>query len=179
MSIPIDVLVPTRQVTVEVHDVVRNTLVTSIEILSPANKREPGLQEFLSKRDALRLAGVHVLEIDVLRRGKRLWTDTRVDDKSYMAALVRAGRCQAELWPIGLRDPFPLLPVPLRSPDPDVPLDVQQALNTIYDEARYSLTLNYNEPRRHQLWLRQIGCGWKIVCAPGVRPVHRDLPVIR
>lgn len=146
VSIPLDVLVPTRQVTVEVHDVVRNTLVTSIEILSPANKREPGLQEFLSKRDAPRLADVHVLEIDLLRRGKRLWADTRVDDKPYIAALVRAGHRQAELWPIGLRDPLPLLPVPLRPPDSDAPLDVQQALNTIYDEARYSLTLNYNEP---------------------------------
>ena len=39
-----------------------------------------------------------------------------------------------------------LLPVPLRSPDPDVPLDVQQALDTIYDEAQYGLTLNYDGP---------------------------------
>ena len=146
VSIPLDVLVPTRLVTVEVHDIAQNTLVTSIEIISPANKREPGWSACLSKRDELRLAGVHVLEIDLLRRGKRTWSDARVDAAPYMAALVRAGHIQAELWPIGLRDPLPLLPVPLRPPDPDVPLDVQQALDLIYDEAQYGLTLNYDEP---------------------------------
>ena len=146
VSIPLDVLVPTRLVTVEVHDIAQKTLVTSIEIISPANKREPGWSAFVSKRDELRLAGVHVLEIDLLRRGKRTWSDARVDAAPYMAALVRAGHIQAELWPIGLRDPLPLLPVPLRPPDPDVPLDVQQALDLIYDEAQYGLTLNYDEP---------------------------------
>ena len=113
VSIPVDVLVLTRLVTVEVRDVAQHTRVTSIAIMSPANKREPGWREFVSKRDELRLAGVHVLEIDLLRRGKRTWSDARVDTASYMAALVRAGHIQAELWPIGLRDPLPLLPVPL------------------------------------------------------------------
>jgi Protein of unknown function (DUF4058) len=145
-SMPLDVLVPTRLVTVEVHDIAQNTLVTSIEIMSPANKREPGLQAFMSKRDALRLAGVHILEIDLLRRGQRPWPDTRGEAAPYMAALVRAGHLQVELWPIDFRDPLPLLPVPLRPPDPDVPLDVQQALDTIYDEAQYGLTLNYDGP---------------------------------
>jgi hypothetical protein len=146
VAIPIEVLVPTRLVTVEVHDVAQNTLVTSIEIVSPANKREPGLREFLSKRDELRLAGVHVLEIDLLRRGRRTWSDTRAETSPYIAVLIRAGHIHAELWPIDLRDPLPLLPIPLRHPDPDVPLDVQQALNTIYDEARYGLTLDYGAP---------------------------------
>jgi Protein of unknown function (DUF4058) len=144
VAIPIAVLVPTRLVTVEVHDVAQNTLVTSIEIVSPADKREPGLREFLSKRDDLRLAGVHVLEIDLLRRGRRTWSDARAEESLYIAVLIRAGHIHAELWPIGLRDPLPLLPMPLRHPDPDVPLDVQQALNTIYDEARYGLTLDYD-----------------------------------
>ena len=143
-SMPLDVLVPTRLVTVEVHDIAQKTLVTSIEIMSPANKREPGLQAFVSKRDELRLADVHILEIDLLRRGQRTWSDARVEAAPYMAALVRAGNLQVELWPIDFRAPLPLLPVPLRPPDPDVPLDIQQALDTIYDEAQYGLTLNYD-----------------------------------
>jgi hypothetical protein len=143
---PLDMLMPTRLVTVEVHDIAQNTLVTSIEIMSPANKREPGLHALVSKRDALRLAGVHILEIDLLRRGQRTWSDTHVEAAPYMAALVRAGHLHVELWPIDLRAPLPLLPVPLRPPDPDVPLDIQQALDTIYDEARYGLTLNYDGP---------------------------------
>ncbi|HID61379.1 MAG TPA: DUF4058 family protein, partial [Anaerolineae bacterium] len=44
------------------------------------------------------------------------------------------------------RQRLPVLPVPLRHPDPDVPLDLQTALNTIYDEADYALTLDYHQP---------------------------------
>ncbi len=178
LAIPIDAPVPTRLVTVEVHDVAQNRLVTSLEIMSPANKREPGLHEFLSKRDELQLAGVHVLEIDLLRRGRRIWSDARVDATPYMATLVRAGHIQAELWPIGLRDPLPVLPVPLRHPDPDVPLDLSLALDTIYDEARYSLTLSYDEPPPaptlsvdDMAWLKRCVCSWRQGASePGDRP---------
>jgi hypothetical protein len=41
------------------------------------------------------------------------------------------------------RNGFDTLPC---HPDPDALLDVQQALPTIYDEARYGLTLDYNAP---------------------------------
>ena len=58
---------------------------------------------------------------------------------------MRAGHLHAEVWAIGLRERLPILPVPLRVPDPDVPLDMQAALDTVYDEARYALTLNYAE----------------------------------
>lgn len=60
--------------------------------------------------------------------------------------MIRAGHIRADVWPLGLRERLPTLPVPLRSPDPDVPLDLQAALDTVYDEADYSLTLNYDEP---------------------------------
>lgn len=46
---------------------------------------------------------------------------------------------------MNLREPLPTVPVPLKAPDPDVPLDVQGALNVIYDEAQYGLTLKYEE----------------------------------
>jgi hypothetical protein len=159
-------LVPTRLVAVEVRDTAQNALVTSIEIMSPANKREPGWRAFVSKRDELRLAGAHVLEIDLPRRGTRTWSDARVDAAPYLAALVRAGHLQAELWPIALRDPLPLLPVPLRPPDPDVPLHVQQALEAIYDEAQYGLTLDYDGPppplsSQDMAWVERCVRSWR------------------
>ena len=45
--------------------------VTSIAILSPVNKREPGLSTYREKRRQLHAAEVHILEIDLLRRGQR------------------------------------------------------------------------------------------------------------
>jgi len=145
VSIPLTVPIQVRIVTVEIHDAANNKLVTSIEILSPVNKREPGLSHFLDRRDELRMSAVHVLEIDLLRRGVRPWPPDSLPQSPYMAALMRAGHLHAEVWPIGLRERLPILPVPLRSPDPDVPLDTQAALGTVYDEARYSLTINYAE----------------------------------
>jgi hypothetical protein len=146
LSLPLALPVPVRLVTVQIHDIARNTLVSSIEILSPVNKREPGLSQFLNKRDELQAAAVHMLEIDLLRRGNRLWPEEDLPPTPYLAALIRAGHIQAEIWPITLRDQLPILPVPLRAPHPDVPLDLQAALDTIYDEARYGLTINYQEP---------------------------------
>jgi hypothetical protein len=146
LSLPLALPVPARLVTVEVHDVARNTLVTSIEILSPVNKREPGMSQFLNKRDELQAAGIHILEIDLLRRGNRLWPAEDLPPTPYLATLIRAGRIQAEIWPITLRERLPVLPVPLRVPHSDVPLALQDALDTVYNEARYGLTINYQEP---------------------------------
>jgi hypothetical protein len=59
-----------RQITVEIHDGAQNLLITSIEILLSVNKRVPNLTKYRQKRQRLHEAGVHLLEIDLLRRGK-------------------------------------------------------------------------------------------------------------
>lgn len=139
---PIEVRVPT----VEIRDVARNELVTSIEILSPVNKREPGLTPYLEKRERLRRAGVHVVEIDLLRRGRRLSAHPRLPASAYRMTLFRAGKGTLDAWPVGLRDPLPVLPVPLRDPDPDVPLELGAAIAALYDEAAYDLSVDYTQP---------------------------------
>jgi len=88
-----------------------------------------------------------------------------------MAALIRARDIQAEVWPISLRERLPVLPVPLRAPDPDVPLDLQAALDTIYAEADYSLTLDYGVPQPSRRSQRRMPSGPPSVCIPGKR--HR------
>ena len=139
---PIQVRVPT----VEIRDVTRNELVTSIEILSPVNKREPGLTPYLEKRDRLRRAGVHVVEIDLLRRGRRPSAHPRLPAAAYRMTLFRAGKGTLDAWPVGLRDPLPVLPVPLRDPDADVPLELGLAVAALYDEAAYDLSVDYTQP---------------------------------
>ena len=146
LSLPLTIATQIRQASVQIRDVASNTLVTSIEIISPSNKREPGLTAYLAKRDELRIAEVHLLEIDLIRRGKRPWPEEHMPDTPYLATLIRARHIRAEVWTIGLRERLPVLPVPLRQPDADVPLDVQSALDTIYDEANYPLTLDYSQP---------------------------------
>jgi len=134
-----------RVANVEVRDATSNKLVTGIEILSPVNKRGKGLEAYRKKRERLRKASVHVLEIDLLRRGERSLASTlpRVPDTPYRITLIRAGADVAQVWPLRLQDKLPTVPVPLRPPDEDVPLELGPALSTMYDEAAYELSVDY------------------------------------
>jgi hypothetical protein len=66
MIVPTDIPLEVRLTTVHIHDVANNELITAIEILSPANKREPGLSIYREKRIELIGAGVHLLELDLI-----------------------------------------------------------------------------------------------------------------
>ncbi len=145
---PLTITIPkVKQVTVEIRDTAQDQLVASLEILSPVNKREPGLSKYRHKRDRIRAAEVHLLEIDLLRRGKRAWQQySRIPDAPYIVALTRAAADVMELWPLKLPDKLPLLPVPLRPPDKEAILDLSAALNEIYDEAYYHLSIDYRQP---------------------------------
>ncbi len=136
-----------KLVTVEIRDVAQNRLVASIEILSPVNKYGAGLEEYRDKRRTVLSSGAHLLEIDLLRQGTRAPRLIALPKSDYFVFLTRAERRdQVETWPIGMRDPLPVVPVPLLPGDDDVVLDLSYALRTIYDEARYDLSIDYRQP---------------------------------
>ncbi|HYN87950.1 MAG TPA: DUF4058 family protein [Ardenticatenaceae bacterium] len=145
LTIPIVPAIEVRLIAVEIRDAAGNQLVTSIEILSPVNKRGVGLAQYQEKRRRLYAAGVHLLELDLLRRGRRALTHPRVPTCAYLIALTRAGSGRTGLWPLQIQDPLPELPVPLRPPDSDVVLELGAALTTIYDEAAYDLSIDYRQ----------------------------------
>lgn len=144
LSVPL-LDVEVRLASVEIRDAAQNQLITSIEILSPVNKREPGLSRYRDKQRQLREANVHILDIDLLRRGQRPLAHPRIPEHAYRVTLSRAGEAHADIWCMTLQDPLPAVPVPLRVPDEDVPLDLAIAFATIYDRAAYDLSLNYDE----------------------------------
>jgi len=146
LTLPLMAPVEVRIASVEIRDTASNTLVTSIEILSPVNKREPGIVSYRQKRQRLYAANVHLIEIDLLRRGTRAFMHPRLPMVSYLVTLTRAQARDVDVWPLALPDPLPVIPVPLRSPDEDVPLDLASALRDIYDEAFYNLSIDYREP---------------------------------
>ena len=145
LTLPLLPPIEVRITTVEIRDRSSNTLVTSIEILSPVNKREPGLTPYRQKRQRLHDAKVHLIEIDLLRRGTRPFAHPRLPAVSYLVTLTRAHAQEVEVWPIALQDSLPVIPVPLRPPDADVPLDLAAALHDIYDEAFYNLSIDYRQ----------------------------------
>jgi len=128
------------------------TLITVIEILSPANKQKPGLAEYHEKRIELLIAGVHVVEIDLVRAGdwRALMRPERCppDAISIYRAVVRTSgpKPAGYLFPITLRQPLPQIPIPLRPTDRPVQLPLQMLFDAAYEDGRYDQTIDYSRP---------------------------------
>jgi hypothetical protein len=121
-------------------------VVTVVETLSPANKRlgGDGRREYLEKQAEVLNSRSHLVELDLLRGGTRLPTSTPLPPGDYYAIVSRANRRpKAEVYAWSLRQPLPVIPIPLKNGDPDVMLDLQVVFTTVYDRARYDLTLDY------------------------------------
>jgi hypothetical protein len=153
---------PVPHVTIEIRDVRERQLVTAIEILSPTNKIGEGHREYLAKRQRLLLGAAHLLEVDLLRRGKRPPMHEELpSDTSYFVFLSRVeNRPLTDVWPIDLSEPLPTVPVPLLGDDGDVPLDLQAVFSETYDVLRYDLAIDYGRdpdfplPKEKRAWLK-------------------------
>ncbi len=134
-------------VTIEIHDVADRELVTAIELFSPTNKRGEGYREYLDKRHRLLYSTTHLIEIDLLRQGRRVPMQQSLPPEPYFIFLSRAEkRPIMEVWPVQLKMRLPLIPVPLLVDDADVTLDLQLALSSVYDALSYDLSVDYRHP---------------------------------
>ena len=132
---------------VEVIKVSDQTLVTLIEILSPWNKVGRGRDDYLRKRDRILASEANLVEIDLIRRGKRIPVDGDLPMAPYYVFLSRAGnRPLMGIWPIQLTEQLPQIPVPLEFPDPDAGIDLQTAAEAIYSDSRYERLIDYTQP---------------------------------
>jgi hypothetical protein len=119
-------------------------LVTTVELLSPANKTGAGLSEYEQKRNELIRAGVNIVEINLLIGGDRPAIQSDWPAGEYYALVIRGGlKPQAGVAAWALRSPLTTVPIPLRSPDPDVPLELAEAFRLAYDRGRYARRLDY------------------------------------
>lgn len=139
---PIEVKVPV----IEIKDRKNNKLITAIEILSPVNKRSIGLDKYRAKRVRLNAEGVHLLEIDLLRRGIRPIINRNLPTAHYIISLTKANAPETDIWAIDIKDKLPIVPVPLLPNDSPVNLDLNVALIQLYKRSSYHLDINYNEP---------------------------------
>lgn len=123
---------------IEIRDRHNRELVTMIEILSPTNKRYgPDREQYGIKRSAVMLSPASLVEIDLLRGGPRFPLDNLPPSDYCVTLYRRKDFPKVEAWPIGLRDPLPVIPIPLKGDFPDATLDLQATLNRVYDAAGY------------------------------------------
>lgn len=122
-------------------------VVTVIEFLSPSNKMGgTGEAKYLEKQDEILRSDASLVEIDLVRMGRRVLAlkaeqipPEQADD--YLACVSPGWRRQRrELYVMPFRRRLPVLPIPLREHEQPVPLDLQALLDQAYDVGRYDDT---------------------------------------
>jgi hypothetical protein len=124
-------------------------LVTCIEVLSPSNKRggKKGWKLYLRKRNALLLGKANLVEIDLVRGGRRMPMVGKWPESPYYLLVARESRAPScRVWPAYFDRPLPTVPVPLAHPDPDIPLALQPMIEAVYERSRYARRIDYAKP---------------------------------
>jgi hypothetical protein len=149
-------------------------LVTLIEMLSPSNKRPgPGRELYLQKQREALAGQVHLVEIDLLRRGEHTTAVpfqhmlAKSGSSDYHVCIHRFDRPDDYLlYPVPLADPLPTIEVPLLPGDGDVQLDLQQIFTRAYDAGPHRRRIAYGTDDiipplddRQLEWARQITAG--------------------
>ena len=121
-----------------------NRIVTTIEILSPANKSSAATAEtFQEKQRKLLEGGVNLVEIDLLREGRFILAAPAdcvpaTYRRPYRICVVRGHRPdRAEIYRVPLQQRLPAIRIPLRPTDDDVRLDLQAILDQAYENGGY------------------------------------------
>ena len=132
---------------VVIRDKFGEEVIAVIELLSPTNKVRHR-DAYLQKRSALLDTPAHLVEIDLLRQGRRLPVADApgVADAPFLVTVSVAGRRPAvDLFAFTLRDTLPVIPVPLRG-GAIVPLDLRAVQDLIYDASAYDRQLYLRPP---------------------------------
>ena len=136
-----------RHAVIEIRDRQDRQLVTMIEVLSPSNKRYgPDREQYLMKRSTMMFSTASIVEIDLLRGGPRLPLNDLPPSDYCVTVFRKSNAPKVEAWPIGLRDPLPIIPIPLKGEFPDAKLDLGAIIHRVYDAAGYEDYLYESSP---------------------------------
>jgi hypothetical protein len=145
-----------------------NRIVTSIEVLGPANKTPgTGREVYLQKQKELWRARTNLVEIDLLRAGLptvRASAESlnRLGKHHYLVAVSRSRPTRCELYGCTLRDRLPKVGIPLTGDDADVVLELQKAFEACWETGPYPELLRYDGPPPGELdendaaWCRSV-----------------------
>lgn len=143
----VDRLDPHTESFIEILRLPEQQVVTVLELLSPTNKTGDGRGFYLEKRQQLIHQKINIVELDLIRAGRRLELDRPLPPGDYYAFVSRGSRRPlCDVYPWTVRDALPLLPIPLLSPDPDIEVDLEVAFQTAYQRGRYDRLVRYDQP---------------------------------
>lgn len=147
IKVKVPVPVTVKEGYLEVREVGTDILVTTIEILSPTNKRAgKGREAYEEKREKVLLSRTNLVEIDLLRRGNPMPIISTNPSSDYRILVCRGNRRpSADLYPFNLPDVIPSFPLPLRAEDTEPIVNLQLLLNDVYDLYGYDLVVDYHQ----------------------------------
>jgi hypothetical protein len=142
---------PVTETFIEIIDLgSQKRVVTVIEVLSLANKLPgPGQKLYRKKQRECKKARVSLVEIDLLRSGKRVLSVPlrRIPiayRTTYQVCVRRGWRLgKAEIYRVPLRERLPIIKIPLRKTDADAPLDLQALIEQCYRHGGYDNDIDY------------------------------------
>src|SRR5665213_532368 len=144
VTVPLLIQEERREVYIEVIRRPHRTLVAVLELLSPSNKTDPDSVAYLAKRDALLHQPVHLVELDLLKGGRRLPLGADYPAGDFFALVSRSDRrpnCQVYAWPAP--DPLPTIPIPLHGSDSDYAVNLESVFQTAFAKGRYADSEDY------------------------------------
>ena len=130
---------------IEVRRVANREVVAVIELLSPTNKTPPDRQGYLTKRAAILSSPTHLVEIDLLRAGRRMPVIGNIPDTHYRILVANARRTApvADLYAFGIRDAIPDFVLPLAQADEGIAINLNPVINDAYANGGYDLDIDY------------------------------------
>ncbi len=135
-----------REVWLEIRDLRDESLVTSIEILSPSNKTGAGYVSFQQKRRRLHEGGANLVDIDLLLGGRRMTFRQPLPAGDCFSFVARPTTTRVQVFSWRLPNPLPPIPIPLREPDPDIQISLNDVYQSTFDRGQYPRRLRYDEP---------------------------------
>ena len=151
---PVEVVVPLiedaeiEETYLTIQQVPDRKLVTTIEVLSPTNKKTRDARtEYLGKRRNLIRSGVNFVEIDLLRSGEPMPVHNSPPRGDYRILVCRPRlRRTSDLYGFSYTEPIPDVPVPLLPGDIEPILKLNDVVHALVGRARYDLTIDYHLP---------------------------------
>ncbi len=147
---------PVEELYLEIRSVEDERLVTTVEVVSPANKKagEEGRVSYQQKQGECRLSKVNLVELDLLRGGPHTTAISAArlrviapECDYHVCVMVAGSPIRFFVAPIKLADRLPKVPIPLDPGVTPVTIDLQAVFDRCYDEGGFAKRAKYTKQK--------------------------------
>jgi hypothetical protein len=136
-----------REVYLEIWEAKAGSLVTLVDLVSPANKTtDSGRQAYLHTRQQAKEARANLVEIDLVLQGRATLDYSRegLPDWDYAVTVTRAAQSDRyEIYTATLKKRLPRFRLPLADGERDIVVDLQVVFTQAYRQAGFPGRIHY------------------------------------